>query len=444
MDCDDSAVETREPVAVEAEGGYEMVTWSQSPPDPMLSDPLTKICKLRGAPPPERKLRPARRILSCAPLAGAAVVAFGIQSCALDLIAPADTGPVGSDSGDVDSPRPSATPIAPPTPTCPAGEELCGEACIGIGEACDCTSDAECITDLANVAQAECINHECEIVACSASAYDCDGSSSNGCEILLSDPAPPAAEPLLAATPTPTSAAAWQTSGQAYPLLLGCPDCSLPLGLPEFPAGIKGVGAEGLAEGDLDTSVRIAWNAGGVHLYFFHVDDDLNTPSNATGEDAERENADAAWNWDNFEVVWDADPSQGNGADNRFLFVSLDGSFVEYKGDNPKSNPNNLVTDVNSMNRCTFMEVTLDAQFLSGRDGPTQGLALEAGNRHGLAVAVNDFDHATVDGEDIIVRQHQLFLQVPPSPMGGYWFERPNLNFPEVQLEAVQPETASE
>lgn len=393
----------------------------------MLSDRLTKVCarpSSTGRSSVDRRQRAGGRIAT--PLiVGAAALC---QGCPLQL-EPFDT------VGDVVVPGPMApsptVPTAGPPPVvCADGQQVCGEDCIDLGAPCQCTSDADCRESLPNVARAQCVSGQCNIMACVASAYDCDGIAATGCEVALNDAAPEASEPLLAVTPKPASAQEWQASGPWYSLGRGCQDCIVPLGLPSFPPGVQGVGAADLADGDLNAAVRLAWNGGGLHLYFFHADDDLRLNPNVNATPLEA----AAWTWDNFEITWDADPTQVNGASGRFLFVALDGSFVEYKGDNPVSEPELVLTSVERSERCTFMEVTLDAQFLSGKSGAGQGLVMQGGNSHGLAIAVNDFDRFTVAGEDLVQRQHQLFSQVPASPMGGYWFERPNPDFPMVQL----------
>lgn len=278
---------------------------------------------------------------------------------------------------------------------CPPTERECGEECIALEDPC-CVGGC----DVFDHATGRCENDACVLDECIEGFVDCDGEPDNGCETDFNF------EPVVGNTlPVPpidiTDADAW--SGiPLRPIAAPCAQCTETDGRLPHP---EPVNAGARDRSDVWAGFAIAWDATALYLRAQVFDDDMPDPGAMLDARA----------YDNIEFVFDGNPTMASGADDRLVFIGLDGEASELD----YTNVSNVASfDGDPQAHCYIIDARFTLQFL---DGGSATLELAPGPPvFQFDVAVNDYDgEAGPNADRPFEHTGHLFFR---DPGRDYWY----------------------
>ncbi len=348
--------------------------------------------------------------------------------CIFELPQPLDNQTPTTPSGNGDSTEPTETTppsTGGPTPSseappdtsvgCPPPLVLCGDECVEEGRCC-----SEPCTAQWDNARAECVNGAC-VPVCEPGWEDCDGDSSNGCELRF-DPIrldgseadqfgwaePLRVSPLgQSVTIEALQQSAWEPFDM-YEIGFPCPPCNDDNKRPDILQPIEPDANDGTkpAPQDLRAGLRMAWNdTSGLWLNLVLIDDDWVTAENHPNPMFEGGGGINPALLDNVELVWDADNDMGGGANDHHLFISVDGH--KYDLGNALPPDEKVLVKTEGAGSCRILTAQLSPGWLASSNG-SDGMLSSQDNRFSFLIGVNDYDWAP--NADTPTRQHAVYL----------------------------------
>lgn len=277
---------------------------------------------------------------------------------------------------------------------CDPDERECDGDCIGADDPC-CPGGC----DLFDNAIGRCEADECVLDACASGYVDCDGESSNGCEVDFNF------ETVVGNTlPVPpidiTDADPWMGI-PLRPIATPCAACVETDGRLPHP---EPVNAGARDRTDIWAGFAMGWDPTALYLHAQVYDDDLPEPS---------EELDPRL-YDNIEFVFDGVPSMETGADDRLVFIGHDGrgSELDY------ADVGNVASfEAEQSGSCYFVTARFTVQFLGG--GSTNIELEPAAPVFQFDVGVNDYDGETGNMQRPFEHTGHLFFR---DPGRDYWY----------------------
>lgn len=340
-------------------------------------------------------------------------------------------GPDQTDSGtDSDS---TGDPSVSPTTSgdayvpveCPPGSTECDGECVA-GNSCCATS-----CEVSN-ATTECRDGQCVIVACAERFVDCDGAFDNGCEQDMAvEDAPVASvnEPFLVprfdfdTDISEIDHRAW-IGVPRFELASGCGTCETNEPPPDVPAITPSVN-RGKVPGrsDLDANYALAWDETGLWVNLVVVDNELLSADDVPSADGDPRR------YDNLMFVWE--PSAGSSnpgtGDDHIAFIGIDERIVDWRD----ANTEGIAVSVKGTGQCRSIHAYFSRQYLFRSNGGAPS-TFSPGDRHGVAIAYNDFDYEP--GTAVAEREHVVFGVDMTFSSGTDYFQGER-TLPQLQIE---------